>query len=753
MNRRPSRRTIMDNHKAPGFLLFLSLLLAAAVLVFGQGGGGGGSPEGKTAAGADGEPGRWQLAGGEAALPEVLPAGFDGLSFLRAGAGDDSAFFRLTEDSETGIYYGYVPAEFNGALAARMNAGESLRIRRSDGPSGESSGDEESGSDRSDTDSEGMSGENTPGEENSGEQASGQENSEKENPGKENPGKENSGRENSGRENSGKNGKKAGKGRRPSIPGTFRSGDELPSFEEGARYSFTMLDADGEKLESAEAVFYYTKNVPSMFVQTQSGSMKAIDSDKKHETSEEGFYRIYLTDGSPDAGGRCKVKGRGNSTWSQKKRPYNLNLEAENVLLGMESCRKYALIANFWDSTQTRQYYGFLAAERLGLAYTPQTRFVNLYLNGRYQSLYLLTQRLKVDGGTVKIADLDKANKKASPLKKAEVESVVVADDGKKHKSIAFDWKKEPADGTGGYLLEFQDRYKKTDTWFETETLHISFKSPEMPTVGEYEYISEYVREAEKALFSDDWTNHDTGLSCFDYFDMDSWARMYLIQDFFVQSDDEYYSFYFYKDAQDPLLYCGPVWDFDLCLGNMNCGDYYKTSARTLWLRDGRKRWLHRMDQHPEFRRLTERLYLEELEPVIRDILENEYDQTADLLEADTKLNYLRWHKDLDYRERAGLVRTLLEDRVQFLHDYYSDPDSFHRLLYHFPWGDFSYYVRDGESMGFLPTSDYGEKQTSQQREAHGRIVAWQDADGGSYLEPDEPIRADREFDPVTVQE
>ena len=650
---------------------------------------------------------RWQLSEPKVPVSDV-PSGFEGLAFTGGSIFQaHAAFFRLTEDSDTDILYAYVPAEMgpevSGPLHLRLRSGEQLVIEDADG-----------------------------------------------------------------------------------AADSFQAGDLLPVFEDGAQYSFTILGEDEEALGTEDVIFYYTENVPSMYIETESGSMEAIDNDKHHETSEAASYRVYLTDGTPDSSGQCTIRGRGNSTWSQKKRPYNLKFEKENVILDMTSCRKYALIANFWDSTQTRQYYAFLTAERLGLAYTPQTQFVNLYLNGKYQSLYLLTQRINVNGGTVQITDLDKKNERANPgTDREDVETTVMETGKKDHEALACAWQKEPADLSGGYLIEFQNRYDKEDFWFSTETEHMSFKSPQYPSVGEYEYISNYVREAEAALYGngraegspengspgvssgdsgqDPSSEGDSGSAAsakassedgsavWDYFDMDSWARMYLIQDFFVQSDDEYYSFFFYKKANDPLLYCGPVWDFDLCLGNMNCGDYYKTSAQTLWLRDGRKKWLHQMDTYPEFRARVAQLYLEELEPIIRDLLENEYDQTVARLETDTKLNYLRWHKNLDYGERTGLVKTLLETRVQFLHDYYTDPDAFHRLLFHFAWDDFSYYVRDGESMGFLPTYDYGEKQSSYQREANGFITGWQDAATGELLSPDTPIYHDMEFDPVYI--
>ena len=638
------------------------------------------------------EPERRQLKSEEIAADPA--SGLSGLMFSSENVmRTDGAYFRLTEDDETGILYAYVPAEMNEQLCVFLNSKQTLHIEGDD------------------------------------------------------------------------------------VTGTFGSGDTLPAFEENAQYTFTVGNQEGGEEESGTVVFLYTENVPSMYIDTVSGSMESVDSDKKHETSEAASYRIYLTDGEQDSSGMCEIKGRGNSTWSLAKKPYNLNLNAYNSLLGMSSSTKLALIANFWESTQTRQYYAFEAAQRLGLEYTPEQRFVNVYLNGRYHSLCLLTQRINVNGGTVRITDLDKKNKRINQGG-SQPDSIVMDTDEDGHEALAYAWEKEPEDVSGGYLIEFDNRYDSEDVWFATGTKHMVFKSPDTPSVREYQYISEYVREAEKALFAGAVTdengdsydgpeaasegggslvkwdgekgvNPDNGKSVWDYFDMDSWARMFVIQDFFVQSDDEFYSFYFYKKEGNPLLYCGPVWDFDLCMGNMNCGDYYLTSEQTLWLRDGRKRWLHRMDQFPEFRERVAQIYLEEMEPIVRDILENEFDQNVEMLEKDTRINYLRWGKNLDYEERTGLFKTLFENRVEFVHDYYSDPDSYCRLLFHFAWGDFSYYVKKGESMGFLPTQEYGEKQSTAQSKANGLIVGWRDTGTGGLLQADTPVYEDRDFDPV----
>ncbi len=292
-----------------------------------------------------------QLAAQEAGLDFSGAApGFDGLGFYDdEHYTADTAFFRLTEEDLSGVWIAYVPAEMSGKpLHLCLNSGEQLQIERI---SGEAPGDLD------------LSQYLDVPKENTDPDAA---------------------------ENKGGN---AGSGSTDGdVSGhIFHAGDTLPQFAEGATFTFTLLDSGGRKTDSRTVIFLYTENVPSMYINTESGSMEAVDNDKSKETSETADYRIRMTDGTQDAAGSCTIKGRGNSTWGREKHPYNLKLASEDTLLGMGNCTKYALLANYWDSTQTRQYYAFNTAEKLGLAYTPQEKFVNLYLNGRYQSLYLLS--------------------------------------------------------------------------------------------------------------------------------------------------------------------------------------------------------------------------------------------------------------------------------------------------------------------------------------------------------------------------
>ena len=51
--------------------------------------------------------------------------------------------------------------------------------------------------------------------------------------------------------------------------------------------------------------------------------------------------------------------------------------------------------------------------------------------------------------------------------------------------------------------------------------------------------------------------------------DVESFAQAYIIFELYKNPDVDYSSFYMYKDAKGKLK-CGPVWDFDMCLGNVS---------------------------------------------------------------------------------------------------------------------------------------------------------------------------------------
>jgi hypothetical protein len=127
-------------------------------------------------------------------------------------------------------------------------------------------------------------------------------------------------------------------------------------------------------------------------------------------------------------------------------------------------------------------------------------------------------------------------------------------------------------DLTGGYLLEIDVRHDE-DYFFQTpQGLYIGTDDPDSPpdqaTPEQPSYISEYVDNAENALFSPGFTDPNTGWR--NYFDEASAVNFYIVNDVMGNEDggEFYSSVYLYKDAGNPLLYMGPIWDYDGSSGN-----------------------------------------------------------------------------------------------------------------------------------------------------------------------------------------
>jgi len=174
------------------------------------------------------------------------------------------------------------------------------------------------------------------------------------------------------------------------------------------------------------------------------------------------------------------------------------------------------------------------------MPWAPHSLFVELYLNGVYEGDYQLIEKVNVDGNRINIDEL------------AETDTT--------------------DDISGGYLLEI-DQHKDEDYVFITpQQVPIGLQDPDYtPEVPEQtDYITNYVDFAENALFS--WNLTDPVLGWRAYFDEASLVNFYIVNDLMgnVDGGEFYSSDYLYKAKDNPLLYMGPVWDFDISSGNVN---------------------------------------------------------------------------------------------------------------------------------------------------------------------------------------
>jgi hypothetical protein len=86
---------------------------------------------------------------------------------------------------------------------------------------------------------------------------------------------------------------------------------------------------------------------------------------------------------SGDYEGTGSIKGRGNTSWGQPKKPYSIKLDSKKSLLDIPKTKKYAIIPSYSDPSLIRNYMTYKSGLMLdGIGYVPKCEFVDVYLNG-----------------------------------------------------------------------------------------------------------------------------------------------------------------------------------------------------------------------------------------------------------------------------------------------------------------------------------------------------------------------------------
>lgn len=294
-------------------------------------------------------------------------------------------------------------------------------------------------------------------------------------------------------------------------------------------------------------------------------------------TSPDG-QTSYLPN-SDDGDNTATFHVHGNTTALMPKLPYKVKLNTSLDLLGTmglscpyvtskgkpvcDKSKSYVLLANYDDKTLLRDWAASALANAIPLGngylsspknspspsgtstlmpWAPHSLFVELYVNGVYEGNYQLIEEVKVDSHRINITELSETD---------------VNDDI-----------------TGGYLMEIDHRGDAATVIFTPQGLPIDIQDPDFspdPAVPQQTtYITDYMSAAENALFSSTFTDPTTGWRA--YFDEASAVNFYIVNDLMgnVDGGDFGSSDYLYKAIDNPLIYMGPIWDFDISSGNAN---------------------------------------------------------------------------------------------------------------------------------------------------------------------------------------
>lgn len=488
------------------------------------------------------------------------------------------------------------------------------------------------------------------------------------------------------------------------VIGEWKNGDEAELPSPGVKYPMQLVNRRGECVEKSSLQVYRSENVASLYLEINSTKFQWINQDKNN--SAECRYVMYQADGEPDASGTCKISGRGNTTWWSLEKSYNLNLTEAAPLLGMNKSSKYCILANVFDRSNMRNWTAQNLARDLSMPYTPQCEFVNVYINGAYNGMYLLSQRVRANGGSISEQQSEDLNSGAERV------------------------------------LIFDGRASDMENYIQTEHRTLIVSYPKDLSDEEKEEIQSCYQEAEKAVFAEEGINNDTGISVDQYIDLNSWEQMHVFQESFAQWDAENFSFYTCMLPDDTHIYAAPMWDFDLSGGFNFKGNYSTPLVRTQLARNREITWTcHLIRNSEQFREESFRYYCEELLPAMAKYLDGAIEDKAEEIRQAALMNRARWQFEDDPDAMVSWYVQWLRDRQDFLLDYWSDPDAYCMVFFDCGWGELYYYVKKGDELGFLPgcgmeSGRYGEEIFEDD------LLGWAD-DEGNPVTPELAVNSD----------
>lgn len=396
--------------------------------------------------------------------------------------------------------------------------------------------------------------------------------------------------------------------------------------------------------------------VPALFLTTASGSLTHIEAQKGN--GESGFYRMIAADGSElSSGVLSELKSRGNVTFLEDKKPYQMSLKEPEDLLGAGGLEHYILLANRQDQSLLRNRIMYDMADRMGLLYSPASLHVDLYINEEYRGSYQLSEKAETAENRVPI----------------EVGN---------------------SSETGFFVtLEYQaqDRLTEDTCYFITENDQaVVIKRPKNPSETQKAYIQECFQTMETAIREGDLLKANI--------DLESFSKKYLIEEIGKNLDAMHASQYFYKDKEDSVIYAGPVWDYDKTLGNpliehtrpVNFQEPKGIFAAT---KQEHASWWYDLYQIPEFREMAEKEYESLAIPVIEQMLEKDIDAYAQEIWDSAYMDYMRWDTfedfkygeelafEEEYAEEIRQIKDFLTRRMEFLSDIWIEGRAYHQIL------------------------------------------------------------------------
>ena len=430
-----------------------------------------------------------------------------------------------------------------------------------------------------------------------------------------------------------------------SVDGSIATGEKIEGATEESyttevfaekeiRYYYCVATTSDESVISNIATAVYT-GLPILYVNTPEG----VEITSKEIWTENAT--LTLTDADDPSWNfkdiTTSIRGRGNTTWSLKKKPYAIKLDKKREIMGMPKHKRWVLIANYLDNSFLKNHLAFYFSEKFGMDYTVRGKFVNLVFNGVYRGLYWLGEAIQVDENRVNIYDGDKK----------------IKDDEDKD-----------------YLIEMDDHYDEPAKFKSaTRQLPYMIKNDDymvdddgnMTSGGDARLLrlQKKVDALEKILYPDfkeDMNTNDCSAPDESYsqiIDVASWAKFWFVNAILDNAEvSRPRSAYFTFDSKNNVFKAGPVWDFD-----------WAALSKRDHIRIAYAIYYNALQKSPYYVAVAEQLW-KDLSPKINFI--NEIETMREYLRIPAKVDSIRWGVHLD---PSNVERENYDAYVDFFED------------------------------------------------------------------------------------
>jgi len=363
--------------------------------------------------------------------------------------------------------------------------------------------------------------------------------------------------------------------------------------------------------------------------------------------------------------GQISIEIRGESSFQYSKKSFSIETQTDSgsnnniSLLGLPKENDYVLYGPFGDKSQIRNVVSYRLYEQMG-HYSPRTRIIEVVVNGDYQGLYVLTEKIKRDRNRVVMARLTPADTAALDISGGYLLRI---DKTSKMEPYQY-WKSSIRPPLPGYArVEYQ--------YFDPDYNEL--------TDLQRSYIRGYMHQFEENLVSPDYTDPVTGYRSF--LDIPSFTDIMILNEFTKDVDAFRLSHYFYKQRIDRggKLVQGPPWDYNLTFGNNDFAGDINSSSNWIYTKSNTVYWWAWLMLDPWFANQLycrwDQLYAGILDPGNVSVMIDDI-----LFEVDGAIarNYERWPVlgvDIwpnyfvgeNYGEEESYLRTWIEERLSWI--------------------------------------------------------------------------------------